>query len=288
MRLTNIVNVTQVYNALLVGFCRSIIIKMPAAGRSNTELMIYSRDAGQCVKIAYPVSRGFRIVPSGIAAYLMRRRCFWECFCGPAHEHPTPVRFVTSAIGHTQVICHFRDHRCRFSINLNKTRHTALLESSYGDFPTRGDIPNIALLLNAFRAINTRPPSGHAEIVPYFFNYLGSHSSMHPLPSGITQSLAPSFIHEAAGNRRRSALIPRPKNILLSRARQPIKHDTDAPPHTHISVSRIEQEHMHALAGGMGISRYDAMALVEECDGCGKWFMASALRGHILKGCGER
>lgn len=53
MRLTNIVNVTQVYNALLVGFCRSIIIKMPAAGRSNTELMIYSRDAGQCVKIAY-------------------------------------------------------------------------------------------------------------------------------------------------------------------------------------------------------------------------------------------
>jgi hypothetical protein len=45
---------------------------------------------------------------------------------------------------------------------------------------------------------------------------------------------------------------------------------------------------MHALAAGMGISRYDAMGLTEECDGCGKWFMASALRGHILKGCGER
>ncbi|KAG1777371.1 hypothetical protein EV702DRAFT_276961 [Suillus placidus] len=86
-----------------------------AAQRSNTDLVIYSRDAGQCVEIAYPVSRGFRIVPSGIAAYLLRRCCFWECFCGLAYEHPTPVRFVTSAIGHTQVVCHFRDHRCGFS-----------------------------------------------------------------------------------------------------------------------------------------------------------------------------
>lgn len=165
-----------------------------AAQHSNTELMVYSRDAGRCVTIAYPVSRGFRIVPNGIATYLMRRRCFWECFCGPAHEHPTPVRFVTSAIGHTQVVCHFQDHRCKFSINLDKTRHTALFESSYGDFPTRGnsfirlgrhryhpslvqgDVPT----LTAFRAIIASLPSGHTEIAPYFVNYLGSHSSMHP------------------------------------------------------------------------------------------------------------
>ncbi|KAG2345322.1 hypothetical protein BDR05DRAFT_131684 [Suillus weaverae] len=236
----------------------------------------------------------------------MRRCCFWECFCGLAYEHPTPVRFVTSAIGHTQVVCHFRDHRCGFSININKTRHTALLESSYDDFPTRGnlfaprrrykfhpslvqgDIPNITLLLTAFRAIIASLPSGHAEIVPYFVNYLGSHSSMHPRPSVITQSLSPSFIREVAGNRRRPTFIPRPKDILLGRVRQPIRHDTDTPPHTHISVSRIEQGHMHALAAGMGISRYDAMGLTEECDGCGKWFMASALRGHIVRGCGER
>ncbi|KIK44263.1 hypothetical protein CY34DRAFT_45802, partial [Suillus luteus UH-Slu-Lm8-n1] len=86
-----------------------------AAQRSSTELIIYSHDANQCVEIAYPMSRGCRIVPSGIAAYLMRRRCFWECFCGLTHDHPTPVRFVTSAIGHTRAVCHFRDHRCRFS-----------------------------------------------------------------------------------------------------------------------------------------------------------------------------
>ncbi|KAG1825535.1 uncharacterized protein BJ212DRAFT_280532 [Suillus subaureus] len=230
-------------------------------------------------------------MPSGIAAYLMRRRCFWECFCGFAHEHPTPVQFVTSAIGHTQVVCHFQDHCCRFSINLNKTRHTALLESSYGDFPTQGDIPNIVLLLTAFRAISASLPSGHAEIASYFVNYLGSHSSMHSRPSIINQSLSPSFIREVAGNRCRSStktLNPRPKDILLGRARQLIKYDTDAPPHTHFSISKVEQGHMHALAAGIGISRYDAMGLTEECDGCGKWFMASALRGHIVRGCNER
>lgn len=62
-----------------------------------------------------PVSRGICIVPSGIAAYLMRRCCFWECFCGLMHDRPTPVWFVTSAIGHTKAVCHFRDHHCRFS-----------------------------------------------------------------------------------------------------------------------------------------------------------------------------
>lgn len=41
---------------------------------------------------------------------------------------------------------------------------------------------------------------------------------------------------------------------------------------------------MHALAAGMGISRYDAMGLIEECDSCGRWFGASALRGTLCGG----
>ncbi|KAG1810042.1 uncharacterized protein HD556DRAFT_22901 [Suillus plorans] len=39
--------------------------------------------------------------------------------------------------------------------------------------------------LTAFRAIIASLPSGHAEIAPYFVNYLGSHSSIHPRPSVI-------------------------------------------------------------------------------------------------------
>lgn len=143
------------------------------------------------------------------------------------------------------------------------------------------------LLLTASTATITSLPSGHAEIAPYFINYLGSHSSMHPRPTIINKWPSPSFIREVAGKRRRSAFTPRPKHILLGRARQPIRHDTDAPPRTHLSVSKIEQVHMHALAAGTGISRYDAIGLIEECDGCGKWFMASALRGHIVRGCGK-
>jgi hypothetical protein len=62
-----------------------------------------------------PICRGSRILPSRIAAYLMRRCCFWECFCGLVNDRPTPVRFVTSATGHTRAICHFQVSRCRFS-----------------------------------------------------------------------------------------------------------------------------------------------------------------------------
>ncbi|KAG1865511.1 hypothetical protein DFJ58DRAFT_771387 [Suillus subalutaceus] len=112
--LTNIVNVTQ-HNIITMPAQNMLFAMAYAAQRSNTELISHSRDAGQCVQIAYPVSTGFRILPGRIAAYLRRRRCFWECFCGFAHEHPTPVQFVTSATGHIQVVCHFRDNRCKFS-----------------------------------------------------------------------------------------------------------------------------------------------------------------------------
>ncbi|KAG2738783.1 hypothetical protein P692DRAFT_20757672 [Suillus brevipes Sb2] len=267
-----------------------------AAQRSSTELIIYSHDAGQCVEIAYPMSRGFRIVPSGIAAYLIWRHCFWECFCGLTHDHPTPVRFVTQRPFVTFeitaadfLVCSsfllFLLFASLFSVNLNETRHTALLESSYDDFPThvQGNIPNIALLLTAFWTTITSLPFGHTEIVPYFVNYLGSHSSMHPQAPVMMQNQLPFFMHEVVGNRR---------HILLGRARQPTRHVTNIalpqPPHTPLSVSRIKHSHMHALAAGMGISRYDAMGLTEECDSCGKWFMASALRGHIVGECSER
>jgi hypothetical protein len=70
----------------------------------------------------------------------------------------------------------------------------------------QGDIPNIALLITAFRTTITSLPFGHAEIAPYFVNYLGSHSSMHPQPPIMTQNQLPFFMREVVGYRRRSGM----------------------------------------------------------------------------------
>lgn len=150
-----------------------------AAQRSNTELVIHSRDASQYVQIAYPVSRGSRIVP---------------------------VRFVTSATGHTYAVCHFRDHCCIFSSMLiilasyyllryfqsSLTRHNLRRCSNHCTITLQHE--SIVLLLITFRAIIASLPSVHTELAPYFVNYLGSHPSMHPQSSVMNQSLSPSFI----------------------------------------------------------------------------------------------
>jgi hypothetical protein len=47
------------------------------------------------------------------------------------------------------------------------------------------------------------------------------------------------------------------------------------------SLSVTEQEILHSLAEGRGITQYDGMGLLESCGSCQRMFAASALRAHI-------
>ncbi|KAG1848289.1 hypothetical protein F4604DRAFT_1675376 [Suillus subluteus] len=94
----------------------SIFHACVVAQQSSTELLVYSRELGQLVMIAYPMScRGQRIVPEGVFDFLRRRGLTWECFCGLISGQPTPARFADEFIsGHTVVRCHHVDNRCGF------------------------------------------------------------------------------------------------------------------------------------------------------------------------------
>lgn len=86
-------------------------------------------------------------------------------------------------------------------MNLNETHHTVLLSSSYSEFlslssksssPTslpitrhsinlivQNALPDVSRLVRNFQAQLTNVPRGHAEIVPYFPEYLDSLTSTY-------------------------------------------------------------------------------------------------------------
>lgn len=249
--------------------------------RSSTELVIYSRDVKQCVEIAYPVSRTTRtrVTPSGIAQFLRRRRTFWECFCGAVEERPTPVRFVSTANGFMKAVCCFRSNKCGFSINLNETCHTARHISTYEDWPAFQAAANTAALVTTFELRQLNSPLRHSEIAPHFTDYLGAHWSIYPPPTWTrTVSATPGRINN--NRRRHSAVFPTARDQLLGHAYHPARHEGPI-------LSPNEQDHLYRLAAGGGIDEFDADCLLEKCDGCRRIFIPTALRMHIIEGCGE-
>ncbi|KAG1786141.1 uncharacterized protein HD556DRAFT_1449998 [Suillus plorans] len=274
--------------------------------RSSTELVIYSRDVKQCVEIAYPVSRTTRtrVMPAGIAQFLRRRCTSWECFCGAVEERATPVCFVSTMNGFTKAVCYFRNNKCGFSINLNETCHTAHHISTYEDWPVFQAAANTAALVTRFELRQLNSPLHHSEIAPYFVDYLGAHRSIHPSQTWTrTVSAIPARTNN--NRRRHSAVFPTARDQLLGHAHRPVQHpmqhvEPDAlvvPPEDVPDLPMVQegpilspnkQDHLFKLAAGGGIHEFDANCLLEKCDGCRRVFIPTALRLHIIEGCGER
>ncbi|KIJ08969.1 hypothetical protein PAXINDRAFT_158010 [Paxillus involutus ATCC 200175] len=183
----------------------SVFIDCYRRQRSSTEIVIYSSDVRQIVEISYPTARGICIRPHRVFAYLNTHGTYWECFCALASGHPTPARFVDIVEnGHvvcTKVVCHYLTSQCGFSrsspiqsyVNLNETHHTAMLTSSYPEFPTiaRGVVPSVERLITNFHRVLARTNLGRAEIAPHFDEYLGTLASQYPGYSMPTKSCHP-------------------------------------------------------------------------------------------------
>ncbi|KAG2137942.1 hypothetical protein DEU56DRAFT_912581 [Suillus clintonianus] len=261
-----------------------------ALQRASTELTIFSRELSETVVIAYPVNRatGERIVSHNLKDWTRRRSVVWECFCGLLSEHRTPVRFETNRHGHAMAYCHQSPSECGFSLNLSEARETALHESVYTDVLTRVylDHPQLMnlrdLVLRVHRDRLAATPSGHAELFPYFEGYCGTPSSALALSQqgGAVRNISSYRRRVSAANMRQQRIT----HFVHRRSAPLTSAPVDAP---HIadelaSLSLTEQEVLHSLADGKGITKYEHIGLLELCGGCQRMFAASALRAHIL------
>ncbi|KIK99372.1 hypothetical protein PAXRUDRAFT_30529 [Paxillus rubicundulus Ve08.2h10] len=146
--------------------------------------MIYSSDVYQIIEISYPTARG-------IFAYLNAHGTYWQCFCALTSGHPTPAHFVDIVENRhvvcTKVVCHY----LMSQFSLNETHHTAVLTSSYPEFPTIGIVPNVKWLIMNFHCVLARTNLGRAEIAPHFDEYLRMLASQYSGYSMPTKSCHP-------------------------------------------------------------------------------------------------
>ncbi|KAG2738831.1 hypothetical protein P692DRAFT_20882422 [Suillus brevipes Sb2] len=188
-----------------------------AAQRTTNELVVYAREVGQVVTIAYPQTvQGYRVTPEGFFYWLDRRGLTFECFCGLVSSKPTPARFVHEFnSGHVVVRCNDIENRCGFYLNLTNIRATASLTSHYKNILTRwrGGIPDLPALIATFRNTFGQQPYTLTEVAPIFAGYCGIHESVFPgypqLRSGIDHSS------------RRAQTLQTPRRVIRHHRHQP-------------------------------------------------------------------
>ncbi|KAG2085473.1 uncharacterized protein F5147DRAFT_659503 [Suillus discolor] len=145
-----------------------------AAQRATNELVVYAREVGQVVTIAYPqTSHGYRVTPEGFFYWLERCGLTFECFCGMVSSQPTPARFIHEFIsGDVVVRCNDVNNHCGFY--------------------WRGGILDLPALIATFHDTFGQQPYSLTEVAPIFTGYCGIHESIFPgypqLRGGISHS----------------------------------------------------------------------------------------------------
>ncbi|KAG2756765.1 hypothetical protein P692DRAFT_20714881, partial [Suillus brevipes Sb2] len=179
-------------------------------------------------------------------------------------------------------------------VNLSEPRETALYESVYADVLTQVCSATCSpfkliffVYLNNPQHVNLHDlvlrvhhdrlaamPSEHAALFPYFEGYCGSPISAFALSQqqrGAVHNVVGSHCHRVlAANLRQ----PRITHYLCRQPAPLIDELT--------SLSLTEQQVLHSLVDGKGITEYEHIGLLEFCRGCQRMFAASALRAHIL------
>jgi hypothetical protein len=134
-------------------------------------------------------------------------------------------------------------------------------------------------------------PGEHAALFPYFEGYCGSPVSAFALSQqrGAVHNVVGSYRRRVSGKPMQISIIidTSANSIVAANLRQPrITHYLRRQPAPLIdelaSLSLTEQQVLHSLVDGKGITQYEHIGLLEFCGGCQRMFAASALRAHIL------
>ncbi|KIK98217.1 hypothetical protein PAXRUDRAFT_134664 [Paxillus rubicundulus Ve08.2h10] len=187
----------SLHNPLFIDCCRR--------QRSSLEIVVYSSNVRQIAELGYPTAKGICILPHHIYDFLNTCSTYWECFCVLITANPMPTQFVDTVenrhIVCTNVVCHHYTNQCGLSsnvctnvstiVNLYEMHHTAMLTSNYPEFPTtaQGSVANVGRLVIHFQSSLARTNLGHAEIAPFFDEYLGTLVSHYPGHAMSTKSV---------------------------------------------------------------------------------------------------
>ncbi|TDL13757.1 hypothetical protein BD410DRAFT_787158 [Rickenella mellea] len=223
------------------------------------DIVAFDRLSGGLAVLDYPMDdMGRPILPRGVPSWLGRRGMAWECFCATIENHACPIKWTaTTGIGTCQ------SAQCALQIDLEKILQTTRRFSAYPDIPTLASLHN---------DLNLPPPVPHR---PYF---------------GVARRYG-------LMNNNRSTARSRGLHVTLRIQAQPVpaerhglyQSSSSSSASSSTSIVRnpselgLSQKRLVRLIEGHGLEPFDALNLIERCDGCGKHFLDSFLRAHIVE-----
>ncbi|KAF8186517.1 hypothetical protein K438DRAFT_1973322 [Mycena galopus ATCC 62051] len=145
--------------------------KMAAYQRTCTDIVVYSPNVGNIVKVAWPIVNGGLVPANLLAQYLRTKNRYLPCFCcfKDAQGVPQNSVFCTiiSCYDKTIAVCHYQPGRCQFFLELDILFASATLTDTYG--VNRGS-PLSGLLSSVAPAQYSEWSRGEAVSIP---GYLG-------------------------------------------------------------------------------------------------------------------
>ncbi|KAG2061538.1 hypothetical protein BDR06DRAFT_266540 [Suillus hirtellus] len=138
-------------------------------------------------------------------------------------------------------------------------------------------------LVRAFQRRLAAAPLGHAQLMPYFEGYCGSPrlrvlSGAGPVRRHATHRRHHSGIGHQVPRQQHITNYIRVRHASLDFGEAAGREDMQ---NGHRELSATDEDILNKLAAGRGISRYEEIGLLEECESCGLRFASSALRAHI-------
>ncbi|KAG6819958.1 hypothetical protein H0H93_007038 [Arthromyces matolae] len=175
-----------------------IFTSMVAFQRDSLNLVCFAVVLCRLVTMAWPMSNGILILPTGVRGFLRTRGVHWACFCALilGEGQTCSSRIVHADSGDVLVFCGRRNagHDCGFFMNLTKIYKKLTLRAHYDNYPTLGKFhqshlklflivslasgraPDMEVLVRAHR-LESYPDD---EIGEYFEGYLGEHVTSFP------------------------------------------------------------------------------------------------------------
>ncbi|KII88255.1 hypothetical protein PLICRDRAFT_54096 [Plicaturopsis crispa FD-325 SS-3] len=291
------------------------------------------------------MSNDRRIVPSGVADWLLRRGLQWPCFCPLSTGELCSARIIDVInTGETVVHCNHKPSRCGFYLNLSTIYVEGADDSHYWYIPTLRRSTEVPMHYKAHIAHFLASDLKTKVLAPSFPGYCGPHVSMFPavrqmtgtpiLPrafSGLkvsrrTSAGAARQVNSSPYSRSSSKVSPTFLRTRKSISSIPLDLSPPSSPTTAVAA-RGNRRNVSLLASNAasssqvagpsqlsalavpasipsglpgfkrlfqklanpsdGVSEWDWEGAVEKCDGCGRFWMAGALRNHVSSCTGK-
>ncbi|KAJ7127688.1 hypothetical protein C8R44DRAFT_873502 [Mycena epipterygia] len=99
--------------------------------RDSTEIVVFSRAAGQPIAIAWPTVHGKKFEANEIGKLLDACQRYWPCFCQILEEDAHISSKIVLTPSTAMATCHFDPPRCHFHLDLEKLKTTSKLTYEY-------------------------------------------------------------------------------------------------------------------------------------------------------------